>query len=255
MLTREELLRIARLRGLNLGQAELDYYQYIVLFSLYKNLNRELVFKGGTALNKCYGLNRFSQDLDFNLDPRLSKPRIIENVLKQELKNFLTDFDLQSTNKNQSYTIMIRIKGPLYAGIKQSLCSLRVELSLREHSILEPLVKTIGRFLIETPSFDVIVMQEKEILSEKIRAITTRNYARDVYDAWFLIKKGIHPNLSLVKKKLGFYNKKFSEQGFIKKLREKQSFWEQELKPLINNKLPSFKQVERDILKSLKSSN
>lgn len=48
-----------------MGQAEKDYFQEIILFILYREFGRELVFKGGTALTKCYGFDRFSEDLDF----------------------------------------------------------------------------------------------------------------------------------------------------------------------------------------------
>ena len=65
MIDRKELEEYAKIKGLNLGQAEKDYVQTIMLFILYQKYGRELVFKGGTALNKCFNLDRFSQDIDF----------------------------------------------------------------------------------------------------------------------------------------------------------------------------------------------
>ena len=62
MIDRKGLEEYAKIRGLNLGQAEKDYVQ---TFILYQRYGRELVFKGDTALNKCYNLDRFSQDIDF----------------------------------------------------------------------------------------------------------------------------------------------------------------------------------------------
>ena len=60
MLGTEELEDIARLKRLSLINAEKDYLQDILLFSIYSIVGRELVFKGGTCLYKIYKINRFS---------------------------------------------------------------------------------------------------------------------------------------------------------------------------------------------------
>ena len=65
MITKEDLKEYGRTFGFNLGQAEKDYLQHIFLLFLSRNISNELVFKGGTALQKIYGINRFSIDLDF----------------------------------------------------------------------------------------------------------------------------------------------------------------------------------------------
>ena len=49
----------------NLGQLELDYYQHLILSKIFEKYNT-IYFKGGTCLQKCYGIKRFSEDLDFN---------------------------------------------------------------------------------------------------------------------------------------------------------------------------------------------
>ncbi len=41
-----QLQAYANQRGLNLGQAEKDYYQNLLLFALYQHVGKELVFKG-----------------------------------------------------------------------------------------------------------------------------------------------------------------------------------------------------------------
>ena len=65
---REEVLRIARLKGIKeLAGALIDYYQDIFLWVIYGVLSENIVLKGGTALYKFYGSPRFSLDLDFDL--------------------------------------------------------------------------------------------------------------------------------------------------------------------------------------------
>lgn len=62
---REELQLYKGKTGYNLRQLELDYYQHFVLSKIYEGFNT-IYFKGGTCLQKCYGIKRFSEDLDFN---------------------------------------------------------------------------------------------------------------------------------------------------------------------------------------------
>ncbi len=50
MIDREELKEYAKRRGLNLGQAEKDYFQNILLFILYQHYGKSLIFKGGIDL-------------------------------------------------------------------------------------------------------------------------------------------------------------------------------------------------------------
>lgn len=55
MIAKEELENYARMKNFNLGQAEKDYFQNILLFILFQYYGKTLVFKGGTAISKCYG--------------------------------------------------------------------------------------------------------------------------------------------------------------------------------------------------------
>ncbi len=246
MITKEELKDYARLTGLNLGQAEKDYFQTIILFILYQNYGKDVVFKGGTALKKCYGLDRFSEDLDFTCLKKTDTRK-----LESGLKRFGLEFEMETTKYENGLKIIIRINGPLYIGIRQSLCKFIIDFSLRENIVLRPEIKTIGRFLEEIPSFDVLVMQEKEILAEKVRAILTRVKARDVYDLWFLLNKGIKFDSNLVNEKISYYNLKWNSKEFEKNLKLKKTGWNTELKPLLSH-VPDFDGVRTEILERIK---
>jgi len=246
MITKKELEEYSKMRGIrNLGHAEKDYFQNIILFILYQNYGNNLVFKGGTALNKCFGLDRFSEDLDFTCHDKIDIKK-----LEDGLKRFKIDFDIETKEFENGLKVVIRVKGPLYIGIRSSMCKFIVDLSFRENIILKPDIKTIGRFLEEIPSFDVLVMQEKEILAEKIRAIMSRVKARDAYDLWFLLEKGVEFDERLVKEKLKYYKQEWSIREFIKKLNLKKAIWETELRPLVIL-VPDFKKVKNSILRSI----
>lgn len=249
MITKEELKEYAMARGLkNLGHAEKDYFQNIILFILSQNYGKNLVFKGGTALNKCFGLNRFSEDLDFTAKEKISLAK-----LETGLKRFRIEFETENKEYANGLKAILRIKGPLYIGVPPSKCKLILDFSLRENILLKPRIKNIGRFLEEIPSFDVFVMQEKEILAEKTRAIMTRAKARDVYDLWFLLEKGILFDKDLVEKKLEYYKEKWSFDKFAESITMKKIVWETELKPTITT-IPDFNKVKKEILQAVKST-
>lgn len=246
MITKKELEDYAKMRNIkNIGHAEKDYFQNIVLFIISQNYGKNMIFKGGTALSKCYGLDRFSEDLDFTC-----KEKIDINIIEEWLKRFKVEFETVKEEYPDSLKIIFRIKGPLYSGIKNSMCKLIIDTSLRENIVLAPELKTIGRFLEEIPSFDVLVMNENEILAEKIRTIMTRNKARDVYDLLFLVNNGLKFNKELTEEKLRFYNKKWSYGEFKKKISEKKEIWISELKHLVLN-VPEFKKTKEEIIKKL----
>ena len=83
MLLKSDLIKYKEVTGFNLGQIEKDYIQHLFLRNLYQKSTKSLIFKGGTALQKTYSLNRFSEDLDFTLIKKID----IENILKKVIKN------------------------------------------------------------------------------------------------------------------------------------------------------------------------
>lgn len=235
----EELEKYSNLRGLNLGQAEKDYYQNIILFILYNKFSKNLVFKGGTALAKCYGLNRFSEDLDFTI---LEKNNFIETITKG-LEDFGIKYQVKKiieSEKTEKYKI--KVEGPLYKNLERTLCSITLDISKREKILLKPNIITIAHHMDVIPAFDVYVMNENEIFSEKIRAILTRESARDLYDLTFLLKKNINSEIELIGKKLDLVGIKFEKRRFLDKCKNLSNIWNSELKSLVRN-IPAFEET------------
>ncbi|MDD4251020.1 MAG: nucleotidyl transferase AbiEii/AbiGii toxin family protein [Candidatus ainarchaeum sp.] len=248
MITKQQLEIYAKKKNYNLGQAEKDYYQDIILFILYTNFKDKIVFKGGTALTKCFGLDRFSEDLDFN-----AQDTDYTKIINKGLEEFYIDYELIQKKHANSIDLTYKIKGPLYNGQKNSICKILIDLSLRE-TAKETQLKKIGWNNEQIPVFDVIVMIEKEILSEKIRAILTRNKARDLYDTNYLITKGVTTTKTRINEKLLQHNKKFDLIEFEKKLDEKEKIWDSELKPIVKS-YPKFNIVKKTILTWIKTIN
>jgi len=247
MISKKELKNYKKIAQYNLGQAEKDYLQNIILFILYQEIGQELIFKGGTALSKCFGSDRFSEDLDFTM----LKKKNFQEIIEKGLKRFFLEYEVKEINTENSLNLIFRIKGPLYNGSRQSLCKIKLDFSKRETIEAAITNKKIGYYMDNLPVFEIVCMNLKEILAEKVRTIYTRNKARDVYDINFLINRKIDYDLKLINKKLSFYNLKFSVKTFKNKLLEKKGIWEREMKSLVK-KTNDFEEVYQNIVNYFK---
>jgi len=252
MLDYDGLENIARLKRLSLRNTEKDYLLDLVLFSLYSRISDEFILKGGTALYKIYKLGRFSEDLDFTLTKKVDIDKIAGKVIADlELLNIKGKIKEIKKYKNE-INVRLLFNGPLYKGSKETQCFIPLNISLKESVCLEPKKETVFSLYREIPDFAVFVMHEREILAEKVRAILTRDKPRDIYDLWFLLKKGIVFDISLVNKKLILYNLKFNLKDFNKAISKKRGLWNLNLKNLVIGELPAFDTVRKEILKKIK---
>jgi predicted nucleotidyltransferase component of viral defense system len=240
---------MAKFNNLKPWQQEKHYLQNIALTQL---TEEPLTFKGGTYLWFFHRLNRFSEDLDFTASGPI-KQELTEKVSKCLHENGIRNSVKIMQNNELGLTFRINAEGPLYKN-ERSTCYLYVEISKRETQIEKPIALELRNDAYSLQTKIVSGMSLEEVASEKIRAIMTRDKARDVYDLWFLIKKGIIPKQESINKKLAFYNEKFSQKEFYKKLHEKEKLFKKELEPLIIGELPTFKKVEKEIKKQIEKN-
>ena len=69
----------------------------------------------------------------------------------------------------------------------------------------------------------------------------------NIYDLWFLLKKGTRFELNLVNDKLKYYKKVFEKDVFMERIKRTGVYWEPELKPLVIGRLPRFELVYNDV--------
>jgi len=221
---KNELRAYSQKLNYNLGQLELDYYQHFILAKLYDEFN-SIYFKGGTCLQKCYGIKRFSEDLDFNyVDVEIKK------LIAFIEKNFGTKTAGQyKTRFGTSFSI--RFRGILYNGTNQSMCKLSFDFRNRD-VFNKPLKIIIRPIYHDLPNYFLLALDPEEILAEKIRAILTRYKARDVFDLNELLLNEVSIDFDLVNKKLKTYDKTFSDEEFEERLEEKRSIYDEEMKRL-----------------------
>lgn len=215
MLSRTDLERVAgTLTGGNVGHAETLYLQDIVLGTVSRETADELVFKGGTALLKFYQLDRFSEDLDFTARETVDWGEVVGRSVR-DLENYGAIVEERADDETgSSFRSRLGIQGPLYTGERRSLCFLRVEVNTRASATHVRALRYNPMFP-DVPSFDLDVLDEGEILAEKIRALMTRHQPRDLYDVYHLIERSVRIDSALVQAKLDYYDLAFDPEAVV----------------------------------------
>lgn len=208
---KEEFVKIIDLAAKKKGflplLMEKDYYLTLIL-SQVRQLSQDLVFKGGTCLNKVYfSYYRLSEDLDFSM--RLPDSTLTRGIrrkaiqpVKDKIKKFIEQFGLkldasEEPGRNES-------KQYLYYFIYQSVVSpiegkIKFEIGLRFNPILKPETHKVQHHFLhpftEELLFDggkIQCLALKEVVAEKLRAAATRKVIapRDFYDLDFILRNG-----------------------------------------------------------------
>lgn len=182
---------------------EKDYYLSLFLNRLYAASN-ELIFKGGTCLNKIYaGFYRLSEDLDFMIDcnnSTRSLRREQADLIRNTISNIANEpFSLSKEISGHSLSRQY-IGEILYLSVFGGYGKIKIEISLREPLLL-PANISKGNCLLINPitlgneTFDekIRCYSKEEAYAEKIRALFTRKNiaSRDIYDIYYALKTGI----------------------------------------------------------------
>ena len=231
-MNREDLKRYLGITGYSLGQVEKDYFQHIVLSAISRKMGASLVFKGGTALQKSGIIPRFSEDLDFTAVETASLDALGE-VVERALQAYGYPSEIDRiTEDERSMSFRVKIKGPLYRN-KKGISTIKIDISKRESVLLPPNSVVLSPVYPDMLPYPVKIMNLEEIAAEKIRAIYTRNRARDLYDLYKLLESGIRINREIVNLKLKYYGKKFEYEVFLEKAEQSAVKWEKELSGLL----------------------
>jgi predicted nucleotidyltransferase component of viral defense system len=129
------------------------------------------IIHGGTAIWRCYGSNRFSEDIDVYLLPTL------------KTVNF------------QEFLESLKRKGLIVQKFKKTNNSVFVKFSYSEAIVrFEAVFKNVKNFV--TKQFEmsdgtfilVKTLKPEEIIKEKVLAYLKRRKVRDLYDIFFLLR-------------------------------------------------------------------
>lgn len=240
MITASELLGY-RSAFMSDRHLEKDYLQAVLLQLIYGN-SYNLVFKGGTCLSKIYGLDRFSEDLDFDIgdDNVDAANRGVTRAIDLFKLSYFCNIH-QVRHRGISNTIELRnIKGPLF-DISGTYQKLKIEVNLNERPILDPLGHFYAPQYLDIRKFALRSMDIEEIGAEKVRAIMQRRKARDIYDLYYIANRLSRTiSADLVKKKVNRFT--ISDfQNRVKSFSDKA--WRDELSNILIE-IPSFESVK-----------
>jgi len=275
---RKRLEEIRNETGLPWEIIERDYILSWILAGIGENkeLCDSLIFKGGTALKKCYfGKYRFSEDLDFTAKQDAPKENRLEKEIQQScrlaialsqhyspLELMVERYTEKEPHPNAQEAFIVRGKFPWH---RQFLARAIIEITIDEPVMVEPLKRQIIHDYGEIISQKVSVYTLEEIIAEKMRAILqhlqkleergwSRSRARDYFDLWNVLnhyagqlKIEILPNLFLEKCKVREVNfagpEVFFNSTIVNYVAET---WDQWLGPLVFE-LPAFEKVKEDL--------
>lgn len=92
------ILKVSEETGIEASIIEKDYYVTIFLKNIVE-LQPEIIFKGGTSLSKCYKLiNRFSEDIDLNIDTESKPTESQRKNLKRNIVSIIDKFQFTLDN-------------------------------------------------------------------------------------------------------------------------------------------------------------
>lgn len=212
-------------------------------------------FYGGTALRMFYGLDRFSEDLDFSLmnkDKNFSIEKYLENIEK-DLLRFGLEFEASTKEKNKDTNILSAfIKGTT----KETILSFNVIdevvnpnelIKIKfEVDILPPDGASFEKKYLVLPYYSRInVYDEASLFAGKLHAVICRAWknrvkGRDLYDYLFYLARKSPINLEHLKNRL-------LDSGYLK---EDKPISKDDVKKILFEKFDTinFNEAKKDIL-------
>jgi len=157
--------------------------QDFVLGIIYDKIDPTALLYGDTAIWRCYGGQRFSEDIDIYM----------RNNLLEEFINLLPKYGLKLTWRNNEFPSNVRIDNRDTSLLLESKEG-------NAESIIKPY------FRVDGSPMTIGVLSPTELLTRKIEAYNGRRLIRDIYDI-YILTRFLDPNDYTVKTRLsGFLN-------------------------------------------------
>jgi predicted nucleotidyltransferase component of viral defense system len=269
MIKPKEITRLSNSEGVRQQQIEKDYIISWVLWGIYNHdkLKDALIFKGGTCIRKVHIEDyRFSEDIDFTLNPAIEQSITNEEIYNafgeifvkiKEAANiglFIPD-DSKEIQELVSIKFYVEYIGPL--GGKGDHA--KTDISRGEKLEFDIEQKRMFNRYTDIAEVEEITIQTyslKEIVIEKMAALMGRTIPRDLYDIDYLTdKEGIELQDVFYEFQSKAEHKGHNPAEFVNKVTAKEQIlekaWVDNLSHQIKD-LRKFKDVWRDFNKQLR---
>lgn len=197
-----------------------EIIQEIVLVGLYKaKFFDKAAFYGGTALRIFYGLNRFSEDLDFSLIEKDNNfnfdnyfPSIVDVAHKYGLNVEITSKEkIESTDIKSAFLKSNIIETiTLFFGeedVKHINHNERIKIKFEVDITPPPLVTYEIKYRLSPEPYSIRLYDKESLFSGKLHAVICRGWksrvkGRDLYDYVFYLQNDIKFNLKHLQERL-----------------------------------------------------
>ena len=266
MITPKEISKSAAQNRVSDRQIEKDYILTWTLYGIanHKILNKALVFKGGTAIKKCYIEDyRFSEDLDFTLlEDQLTHvdfKKFLEEVfvwVKEEANITLQHSKDEIHPSSGSSLFYVDFIGPLAGNLGSR--DIKIDITRGEKMEFDSVERKAFITYSDLPedSFTLQCYQLSEILIEKMAALMGRTEPRDLYDFWYLTEI---ERMSVKDHNIEFRSKaehkNLNSDDFAAKVLRKEKAFERDWKEKLQNQihdLPKYDDIFREAKRHLK---
>lgn len=170
-----------------------EYFQHLFLSQLYRlEMADNLLFKGGTAFRIIYGSPRFSEDLDFSIFhiEQYKQKKFIEDLFA----TVLAEIEKTGIKVDLGHKPGITTEG-YYGDATFNIydyqpISVSINISGRNGREIRGEIDSVANDFI--PTYNIFHLPQELLVDEKIfDALLRRGKARDFYDLYFIMRKGI----------------------------------------------------------------
>ena len=181
----------------------LEYLQTQILKALsLSKFNDSVSFLGGTCLRFAYGIDRFSEDLDFDL---IKKKEFDVDELMNDIKSRLQlqgfEIDVRIKTTEKIHIIFFKFKNVLrefgFNVHRDEKILIKFEIDFDPYENIATETKFADSF---NERFPMMVNSKETLFAQKVLAIVFRPYqkGRDFYDlVWFLSQRNLEPNYEI----------------------------------------------------------
>ena len=223
-LYRDAIRFTAQQMNLKPEYVEKDYWVTFALYTIFKSeIGKDTIFKGGTALSKCYQLiDRFSEDIDLlvlrregETDSRLksklkSVSTVVESILPEVPIEGITH--KMGMNRKTAHSYSKEFKGD-YGQVRDVIIVESTWLGYYEPYTTKSIISFVGQMMLDTQqaqiaeennllTFDVLVLEPIRTICEKIMSLVRLSYGenpigdlkkkiRHTYDLHQLLKQDV----------------------------------------------------------------
>ncbi len=181
---------------------------YVLDFIYESSKHKDLIFYGGTCLRKIYGLDRMSEDLDFETDLTYDS-----EVLAKELEEYFfkkqkfTNVKIKYQNINNVNRITLKFPILNQLGLsdnKNENLHIKLEINLADNINypVEVSPVSISKFTIFVKHYDLSTLMAGKMVACIDRSFVKGNAnikGRDYYDLIWYMQKEIEPNLDRIR--------------------------------------------------------